>query len=1507
LNNNALWYDNDLILTPGSDFRLNGRVFTNGNLLVGGQSAKITLFQVSSKYSCFYLKENAQINVGGNVGTNDPSKDTDNDPVEVHLYKGIGNDPANQGTNNANETISGSTRSTSSAGGKDIAYNDLAYAERIALMKNTAYSFCGTNCANKTAAQIKVIPQYNDPDLQSSLTDAFNSNPTESPAKVLEDQIEEYLRQRTRRVPFKEVPAADATGALDTYDTDGDGIDTSVFTAGIEPPAAWREPTDANTKLSLISTRLPQSNPDTVKEVENLIGDRINVGNGLPARWKKGTTYVGQNEEPQEYTDGTQWTAGGSPRYRISQIQQLEDLGATARGEFWERAAAVSPLVTTGGGGLRIITGAGIYVDGNQGDPTALYPRLDPTAANASKTSFLPAPDWDPQYVDKTGSDPARLDPVGTDTNTANDIPKFSSQDPIVVWPDLMPMSSKGSIDGTTTPENRKGDLLMRATAVYHYVDAANAGNAAPKTAPKQEPIACVSSYYDPTNERTARNLRGLPDVSGGIDTDGNGTIDQLYGGGTPGYRTGANSNNGVVYNFPGRNRRFAYSARLKQQARLVFPDGTPVNPALREAMSKLPNKYTFADYSAIDTAICAISILERPFAGINGSVIPHGAIKESTFLDAREVKALDRLPLNDPNYDLNKNMDLPLEQRQPYEIRVTDINMGLLAGKDHLTFDANADGTPDTEYLLPNSGIIYATRDDAVSDNSNIYIKDATGTTTTVDLTQADVNRSAADFKLDPRRRPNGIRVINGLRLARGTGNTYNDVEKGLILVTNLPTYVKGHLNPHVESPKTGTSFTQDELEEFTQAVDKTNWSNFYNRGNASGGGLETRFACRQGQPLCTGNGDQWRPATIIADSITLQSINYQDGYRSQGDFDLNNNGGTNSGSASVQEGFFDNSFVPSANWYVGTGGTPRADFKVSYLVNGVTPIQQRVNNYLAFATESCAKLPVTRCSGADWVVDNRNTAQPSLPAEKGYARRVAFNRPTGTDKYYYDDQGEPQLHTPPTSGANNALWFKMIDSSGNVTFDGAPTNTLFIFRAPEVPDLKELRHYIAVDVNTNKELDPADLATPVTTLTNNGAPPAAVTTRLNTVFGQFSVPDPVNYPGLVAAKRTPLTVAGPTPLDINALPTDKKTLLKGGGAMGVYQASNLILNSTRKLTLDGDAGSVYVLYVTGGLVVQPGGLELKNVVPENVYWIVSGGVNITRGAELKGNVLAQTNIRLAPQAKLEGRALAKTGQVTLQGAVVAANKPQIIAPDGSQPRLVPVTQIQSINGTPASGTTPNAGSVNSYKQNWLQQADSTVYNLAMVVGDSPNRPEETSAGANNLVRLQENWDGKTISIKGSFIQQKRSELTTAPFSMIRSAGAAPVAGPTGGQLSLFGYTKNRYAAPPGTPSGTQPYYTPPTRQWGFDVGLLSQSPDLFAQKFSQDIGKTQNFYREVGRDDPWIQVLLCAKEPADPTDNNQRVGKSSTTYTRYALPDKERPNCNTVTKVNIDYPANP
>ena len=553
-----------------------------------------------------------------------------------------------------------------------------------------------------------------------------------------------------------------------------------------------------------------------------------------------------------------------------------------------------------------------------------------------------------------------------------------------------------------------------------------------------------------------------------------------------------------------------------------MFPNGRIVNKPLQNALRKLNFSGTLADSSkplslsensAIDTAICALKILDGTIGSPSDAVIPHGAIKEASFLDGRQVKALSQSTTS-------INYDLELEQRQPLEIRVTEINLATdnTQGLTRKSLLAN-------EYLLPNSGIIYASRDDALCDASSHTSTDESGL------------KSPTDFRLDSTRRPNGIRLVNGSNLSRTADNTYREEEKGLILVTDLPVYVKGNFNLH-RIPGDTTN-----IEEFTDTLE-LNWSDFYNRAVA----INANFACRPGRTGCpTSGGDTWRSATIISDAITLLSSAFQDGFRAQGDFDLSNNTGTGAvgydvngdsdttdseadlgidvnddgdtddniseGDVSVIKasrrinGFFDNSFVTSANW-VGTGSFP--DNKTSYLTNGVTPVQRRVT-FPEYVMEICRKLPVETCEPDDWMVGYDTdgsttlvgaaeinvkardlppgtaevgklgagtTAKPALMnADRRYARRVAFLRdasnnllnatpnpitPTSSDKrpvpIGIDNSGKvqrfPYGDTTPRQ-VPNALWFKTTDNSTAPTQGGkySASDPLFINEMPANP----------------------------------------------------------------------------------------------------------------------------------------------------------------------------------------------------------------------------------------------------------------------------------------------------------------------------------------------------------------------------------------------------------------------------------------------------------------------
>ncbi len=1688
LNNNAAWFEDDLELTPNTPFRFNGKVQTNGNLLVGGhQQSFVQFYQVSSKNSCFYQQENAKITVGGNVGTGDVADTTDQaaanvtdrtDPgaVIVDLYSDY---PDRR--NPSFGYIGGINKSTNSNGGSQIAYNDAAYNQRIALMEQTALSsyYCreyGQPCSETNPPRkstVLAITQYPE-DVKNRFANRVDANSSLNAYNVLAEEIEIYLKNRTRRVPYAEISAPDGKGALDPYDNAGTNIDTSVFgdpSSPIEPPdrqeAHWRQPLDENNQLTntnpyikLDTSQLQATWPKKQRQdgKESLLGDRVLVGNNLPAVWKKDNDYVTGNNS-QLLGRGINWTQpNDKPRYRTTQVQKLFDLGMSDRDGFWEENAANNPKDPANDplanfGGLRAITGDGIYYNSSSS-----YEAL-------STSSFMPAP---------TGLDSGVAIP-----NTPLLAGESIATPYTLVWSDTMPM--KGGVDDPATSNIDEStappDLRMRATAVYHYKQSSGT---------TQTPIACVSSYYDPTNATTAQNgqyrtTNGLPGGSGGSNLPPNPdpAITATAGSGR--------SNNGVVYPAPytsdaGRFSAIAtYATELKAQAKMMFPSGRIVNEPLQKALQKLSSGEALADStkplslsenSAIDTAICAIKILDGTLVPSSNPVFPHGAIKEASFLDARQVKALDKTlapNTNDPisqselsssTYNVNNNYNLALEQRQPLEVRVTEINLSTddtqgITRKTIVMNEVtdNTMGNPSKtigqdEYFLPNSGIIYASRDDALPDAS--------------DATNAAKLLSPTDFRLDPTRRPNGIRLINGSNLSRLSENTYREEEKGLILVTNLPVYVKGDFNLH--RPPGGST----DIEEFRETL-VPNWDNFYTRVATA----EPNFACRPGRTGCpsissnlSSNGDTWRTATIISDAVTLLSGNFQDGFRDQGDFDLRNNAGSSVTQNRKKNGFWDNSFVTSALWW-DTNNTNNAypaekttnSYVSSYLTNGVTPVQRRVN-FPEYVMEICRKLPVSACTPSDWIAGSSGsstgagsttsptpsattsptpsattsptpqgassligtpaanlvagtTAKPAIdPADQRYPRRVAFQRdssgklsllqgsngavaptPLGIDSsgkvaaFPYPGTNTPNTgtsipntgsNTPntgtsiPNTGtsipnlANNALWFRTTTNtsgkpfcngnndpvSGCTSDDRSYANDkplyydgntrLFSPSTPDIPGVPSLnlpdenpassyticteqsssKNYLIT--NTNKpELGQCS--------TETGNPMAQIQEALQG-FLSLQPDDAINTTNIV--RRPQQTgIAGAFDPSVGSITFASNPLAPSQPIVNVIDiigdftytdnnnsgntrsrsnptdntrtrtnntGNNNASSCPTRLELVGNDNSIFVLRKNSDLNFGIGSgtgcavqLILTGVDPNNVFWAINGNVQWN----VPGNSLAGTLItKSASTPNWQNVNFSGGGRVLGFNGVPSNLPPGITAiASKAQPSLEPVLQIHSPDGSPGSGSNLDQG--NGQLQNqWIQQAKTdTTFNAAFVSGNSPSRSVEEPAGLENFVRFLEQWQGRTTKINGDFIQLKRSAYATAPFAPIISDNITK----NDGSLSIFGYTPTKYPVG-GTPAGTVPYYTAPSRQWGFDVGLLSQSPDLFAQKFTQQsIEPPNEFFREVGRNDPWIQTLLCAAEASD------RLGGLGADYTQYAILDKnQRPSACKSDSAN--YPAN-
>ena len=116
----------------------------------------------------------------------------------------------------------------------------------------------------------------------------------------------------------------------------------------------------------------------------------------------------------------------------------------------------------------------------------------------------------------------------------------------------------------------------------------------------------------------------------------------------------------------------------------------------------------------------------------------------------------------------------------------------------------------------------------------------------------------------------------------------------------------------------------------------------------------------------------------------------------------------------------------------------------------------------------------------------------------------------------------------------------------------------------------------------------------------------------------------------------------AGATP--VNNVPTEL-----GGTTLtpGVYASATLGLTGT--LTLDGQG--VYIFQAGSTLITAPGSsVELINGASAcDVYWQVGSSATLDTTTSFKGTIMALTSIALNNGVTLEGRALARNGEVTM------------------------------------------------------------------------------------------------------------------------------------------------------------------------------------------------------------------------------------------------------------------
>jgi len=540
--------------------------------------------------------------------------------------------------------------------------------------------------------------------------------------------------------------------------------------------------------------------------------------------------------------------------------------------------------------------------------------------------------------------------------------------------------------------------------------------------------------------------------------------------------------------------------------------------------------------------------------------------------------------------------------------------------------------------------------------------------------------------------------------------------------------------------------------------------WGNFYSRDK-----LNPSFACRAGDPrLPSCTGDYWRPATVLADAVTLLSDGYRFGFRNEGDFDLRNNAGADAVLRRRQRGFFNNNFVTNGlssgvfadDGNLVGGGIPGASSTAltdanyvrpatvlptaggplpsSYFNNFVTPVQRR-GPFPEYLMEVCTKVPVSECGDADWFVNPLATTPQTASAA------AAAPPPNYTT---------PDYTTPAASALSPFQAGSTVD--------------------PPIAALQRFPRRVAFNRDTtNNRLLPNPLTTP---------PQPFGITGGNTIAA-------ASNPPVVTPNRNSLWFA------TGASPT---------------------------VTYDGST--------------IPYQVNTANIIADT-----RDGSNTRLPTLVSTVALGQTTAEPTPP----------------YDAATVYN--------GTQPLLLPVLQLQNVS-TATSGD--RTGTLSALQTGWIPQARETTFNLIIGANDTPSRilnggTSDFNGGLQNLPRFLESWGQNgaiTSNIRGSFIQLSRSAFSTAPYQPIPTQGLATV------------FDQLNPPQPPLTPAipttyniatgaGRIPYFSPPTRNWGYDVGLLSQPPDLFTQKLTTAPSRNEpaEFFREVARNDKWLKTLIC------------------------------------------------
>ncbi|WP_427115935.1 ice-binding family protein [Pseudarthrobacter scleromae] len=227
-----------------------------------------------------------------------------------------------------------------------------------------------------------------------------------------------------------------------------------------------------------------------------------------------------------------------------------------------------------------------------------------------------------------------------------------------------------------------------------------------------------------------------------------------------------------------------------------------------------------------------------------------------------------------------------------------------------------------------------------------------------------------------------------------------------------------------------------------------------------------------------------------------------------------------------------------------------------------------------------------------------------------------------------------------------------------------------------------------------------------------------------------------------------------------------------------GVYRSTSLALSGQLTLDGQGNPNSVFVFQVASTLITaSASSIILTNGAQAcNVFWQVGSSATLGTASSFKGSILALTSITAETNAVVEGRVLARNGQVSLDTNVITS------------PACTPAATTPPISGTPTATPTETASPTQTASATASATATSTPTATETASGSATATPTATTTGSPTATATTA--PGTVTEAPGSNGSESAAPATAVPLAgtggggrnqgtNIDTAASLPVGGP--------------------------------------------------------------------------------------------------------------------------------